>query len=64
MDGTAFQEKCGFPCARTARLGCRSLTLSTDPDPRAARFCPAAGWREGGRTPEGALVFEHAVTPL
>ncbi len=51
-------------CDALIRAGCRTLTLSTDPDTRAARFYRAAGWRESGRTPEGELVFERTVTPL
>ena len=64
MDGTAFPGKARLPVRENRRLGCRSLTLSTDPDTRAARFYPAAGWRESGRTPRSGLAFEHAVTPL
>jgi len=51
-------------CDTLIGAGCRTLTLSTDPDTRAARFYRAAGWRESGCTPEGELIFERAVTPL
>lgn len=46
-------------CDGLLAAGFRRLTLSTDPDTRAARFYRAAGWRETGRTPEGELVFER-----
>ena len=45
-------------CEALVHAGFRTLTLSTDPDTRAANFYRAAGWRERGRTPEGALIFE------
>ncbi|HEX6118470.1 MAG TPA: GNAT family N-acetyltransferase [Dongiaceae bacterium] len=46
-------------CDALLAAGFRRLSLSTDPETRAARFYRAAGWREAGRTPEGELVFER-----
>jgi GNAT superfamily N-acetyltransferase len=48
-------------CDTLIRAGFRTLTLSTDPDTRAARFYRAAGWREVGRTAEGESIFEFTV---
>jgi GNAT superfamily N-acetyltransferase len=48
-------------CDALIRAGFRTLTLSTDPDTRAARFYRAAGWRETGYGPDGELIFERAV---
>ena len=50
-------------CEALVLAGTRTLTLSTDPDTRAARFYRAAGWREAGRTPDGELIFELCVPP-
>jgi GNAT superfamily N-acetyltransferase len=50
-------------CGALVQAGFRTLTLSTDPDTRAARFYRAAGWREAGRTPEGELIFEFSGPP-
>ena len=49
-------------CDALLAAGFRRLTLSTDPDTRAARFYRAAGWQETGRTQEGELVFERDAT--
>ena len=49
-------------CDALLAAGFRRLSLSTDPETRAARFYRAAGWREAGRTPEGELVFERDAT--
>jgi len=49
-------------CDALVRAGFRTLTLSTDPETRAARFYRAAGWRETGRTAEGELIFEFRVS--
>jgi GNAT superfamily N-acetyltransferase len=46
-------------CDALLAAGFPRLSLSTDPDTRAARFYRAAGWRETGPTPEGELVFER-----
>jgi GNAT superfamily N-acetyltransferase len=52
-------------CEALLAAGFRRLSLSTDPDTRAARFYRAAGWQEVGRTQEGELVFERdAAEPL
>ena len=51
-------------CEALIDAGFRTLTLSTDPDTRAARFYRAAGWRERGRTPEGELIFEFNAPPM
>ena len=48
-------------CEALVRAGFRTLTLSTDPDTRAARFYRAAGWREAGRNVSGELIFELAL---
>jgi GNAT superfamily N-acetyltransferase len=48
-------------CDALLAAGFRRLTLSTDPETRAARVYRAAGGREAGRTPEGELVFERDV---
>jgi GNAT superfamily N-acetyltransferase len=48
----------GTACDALVRAGFSTLTLSTDPDTRAARFYRAAGWRETGRTADGELIFE------
>ena len=50
-------------CDALMLAGFRTLTVSTDPDTRAARFYRAAGWRKRGRTPEGELIFEFNVPP-
>ena len=51
-------------CDALMVAGFRILTLSTDPNTRAADFYRAAGWRERGRTPEGELIFEFNVPPM
>jgi GNAT superfamily N-acetyltransferase len=51
-------------CDALTDAGMRTLTLSTDPDTRAADFYRAAGWRERGRTPEGELIFEFDAPPM
>jgi GNAT superfamily N-acetyltransferase len=48
-------------CNALIQAGFRTLSLSTDPDTRAARFYQAAGWRAAGSTPEGEQIFEFAV---
>jgi len=48
-------------CEALVHAGFRTLTLSTDPNTRAADFYRAAGWRERGRTPQGELIFELRV---
>ena len=45
-------------CDALVNAGFRTLSLSTDPDTRAARFYRVAGWRETGRNAEGELIFE------
>ena len=51
-------------CEALVQAGFRTLSLSTDPDTRAAAFYRAAGWRERGRTPEGELIFEFNVPSM
>jgi GNAT superfamily N-acetyltransferase len=50
-------------CDALVGAGFATLRLSTDPETRAAAFYRAAGWREAGRTPEGALIFALSVPP-
>ena len=50
-------------CGALVDAGFGTLTLSTDPETRAAAFYRAAGWREAGHTPEGELIFELDVPP-
>ena len=50
-------------CDALVGAGFGTLTLSTDPETRAAAFYRAAGWREAGCTPEGELIFELDVPP-
>jgi GNAT superfamily N-acetyltransferase len=48
-------------CDALVHAGLGTLTLSTDPDTRAARFYRAAGWHETGRTADGELIFKWMV---
>jgi len=50
-------------CDALVGAGFGTLTLSTDPETRAAAFYRAAGWREAGRTPDGELIFELDIPP-
>ena len=50
-------------CNALVQAGFGTVTLSTDPDTRAAAFYRVAGWREAGRTPDGELIFELSVPP-
>src|SRR5258705_2931775 len=44
-------------CETLRRAGHRTATLTTDPDPRSERFYRPAGWKAGGPSSAGELIF-------